>query len=86
MQIVPIRDLKDTNKICEKAQSISEPIFVTKNGYGALVVMSMETYERNYAAMEVRRKLREAEDELASGVQPLDGKIAMSKLRVKYVK
>ncbi|GHU97986.1 prevent-host-death protein [Clostridia bacterium] len=86
MQIVPIRDLKDTNKICERAQTTSEPIFVTKNGYGALVVMSMEAYERNYAAAELRRKLKEAEDEFENGVDLLDGKAALAALRAKYVK
>ena len=85
-RIVPIRDLKDTNKICERAKEANEPIFVTKNGYGALVLMSIETYERNFAASEIRRKLQEAEDELANGAKliPLEGVFA--ELRAKYVK
>ena len=45
MQIIPIRDLRDTNALSEKAHAKLEPIFVTKNGYGDLVVMSIETYE-----------------------------------------
>jgi PHD/YefM family antitoxin component YafN of YafNO toxin-antitoxin module len=83
-KIVPIRDLKDTNKIYEKAKSVNEPIFVTKNGYGALVLMSMETYERNYAQTEVRRMLQEAEDEIASGVELLDSKEVFARMREKY--
>jgi len=86
MQIVPIRDLKNTNKIYEQANSAQEPIFVTKNGYGALVVMSMETYARNFAATEVRRLLKEAEDEVAAGIPDLDGFQVLEDLRAKYVK
>ena len=85
-QIVPIRDLKDTNKICEKAQIAKEPIFITKNGYGALVIMSMETYERSFSAMEVRRKLQEAEEEYENGAELLNGETIIADLRAKYVK
>ena len=33
MQIVPIRDLRNTNEISERCRQSAEPIFVTKNGY-----------------------------------------------------
>ena len=45
MQIVPIRDLRNTNEISERCRQSAEPIFVTKNGYGDMVIMSMESYE-----------------------------------------
>jgi PHD/YefM family antitoxin component YafN of YafNO toxin-antitoxin module len=44
-QIIPIKDLKDTAKISEMCHETSEPIYVTKNGYGDMVFMSMETFE-----------------------------------------
>ena len=44
-QIVPIRDLRNTNEISQLCHAKDEPIFVTKNGYGDLVVMSIKTYE-----------------------------------------
>ena len=47
MQIIPMKDLRDTNALSEKAHAKLGPIFVTKNGYGDLVVMSIETYEHN---------------------------------------
>ena len=43
--IVPIRDLRNTNEISQLCHAKDEPIFVTKNGYGDLVVMSIKTYE-----------------------------------------
>lgn len=44
-QIIPIKDLKDTSAISEKCHSSDEPIFITKNGYGDMVIMSMELFE-----------------------------------------
>ena len=83
MQIVPIRDLRNTNEISERCKSSREPIFVTKNGYGDMVVMSIETYERTLAVADVYRKLMEAEHELARG-EGVDGKAAFNALRAKY--
>jgi PHD/YefM family antitoxin component YafN of YafNO toxin-antitoxin module len=43
-RIIPITDLKNTTKISEMCHETDEPVFVTKNGYGDMVFMSMETY------------------------------------------
>ena len=43
--IRPITDLRNTNEISELCHAQNEPVFITKNGYGDLVIMSMETYE-----------------------------------------
>jgi len=40
-KIIPIRDLKDTSTVSELCHESSEPIYVTKNGYGDMVVMSI---------------------------------------------
>ena len=45
-QIVPISHLKNTSEISEMCHSAREPIFITKNGYGDMVIMSMENYEK----------------------------------------
>ena len=45
-QIIPIRDLKNTNAISQRCHDSKEPIYITKNGYGDMVIMSMETYEQ----------------------------------------
>lgn len=46
-QIVPIRDLKNTTNISNLCHESREPIFITKNGYGDMVIMSMETFEKS---------------------------------------
>ena len=40
-KIIPIRDLRDTGKLSELCNESREPIFITKNGYGDMVIMSM---------------------------------------------
>ena len=84
-QIRPITDLRNTNEISEMCHKLNEPVFITKNGYGDLVVMSIETYERQLALVEVYKKLADAEKELAQGVPLLEGEEVFKKLRDKYV-
>ena len=43
-QIRPITDLRNTNEISKQCHNSNEPIFITKNGYDDLVIMSNETY------------------------------------------
>lgn len=83
-QIRPITDLRNTNEISELCHTQSEPIFITKNGYGDLVVMSIETYEKQLAIAEIYRKLAEAEKEIEEGAPLLDGEEVLKKLRQKY--
>ena len=46
MTIIPIRDLKNTVEIERRCMEEKGPVFVTKNGYGKLVVMDIEYYEQ----------------------------------------
>lgn len=43
-QIIPIKDLKNTSAISEMCHKTDEPIYITKNGYGDMVIMSMEIF------------------------------------------
>lgn len=46
-KIITIRELRDTTTMSELCHSTEEPIFITKNGYGDMVIMSLETFEKN---------------------------------------
>lgn len=83
MTIIPIRDMRDTTKISEMCHSTEEPIFVTKNGYGDMVVMSMETYEKQLARVDMHAKIAEGKAQADNG-ELLDGKEELAKLRSKY--
>jgi PHD/YefM family antitoxin component YafN of YafNO toxin-antitoxin module len=66
-QIIPIKDLKDTAKISEMCHKSDEPIYVTKNGYGDMVLMSMETFEEMYQKEQLYRELEIFENEIKDG-------------------
>jgi prevent-host-death family protein len=51
-KIKPIKDLRNTTEISELCHKSGEPIYITKNGYGDLVVMSIEAYEKKMAKLE----------------------------------
>ncbi len=71
--IRPISDLRNnSSEISEYCRKTREPIFITKNGIGDMVVMSIETYERQQAQLELYAKLAEAEVEIASGTEGTD--------------
>ena len=83
MKIIPIRDLKNTVEVERQCKEEQGPIFVTKNGYGRLVVMDIEYYESTIQKMEEARLLIEALEDVEEG-RVLDGKEALLKLREKY--
>ena len=69
--IKPIRDLRNTTEISELAHKMQEPIFITKNGYSDLVVMSAELYERFAQTNKIDQAIYEAEAEVAEGGRPI---------------
>ena len=83
MNIIPMRDLKNTVEVERQCKEEQGPIFVTKNGYGRLVVMDIEYYESTIQKMEEARLLIEALEDVEKG-RVLDGKEALLKLREKY--
>jgi len=82
-KIMPITVLRDTNEISDTCRQVNEPIFITKNGHGDMVVMSIEAYERDLALVDVYRKLAVAEKQIANG-EGVDAEIVLGKLREKY--
>ena len=83
MRIIPMRDLKNTVEVERQCKEEQGPIFVTKNGYGRLVVMDIEYYESTIQKMEEARLLIEALEDVEED-RVLDGKEALLKLREKY--
>lgn len=83
MKIIPMRDLKNTVEVERQCKEEQGPIFVTKNGYGRLVVMDIEYYESTIQKMEEACLLIEALEDVEEG-RVLDGKEALLKLREKY--
>ncbi|NPV45261.1 MAG: type II toxin-antitoxin system Phd/YefM family antitoxin [Firmicutes bacterium] len=85
-QIRPIKDLRNTTEISELCHKSGEPIFITKNGYGDLVIMSMETYEKKMAKLDLYEKLAKAEEQIGNGEKLLDAEEVFKGLRNRYGK
>ena len=83
-QIRPITDLRNTTEISELCHAKREPLFITKNGYGDLVVMSIETYEDMIETVRTDAAISEAEREYAADGTLLDAKEVLSSLRRKH--
>lgn len=83
-QIRPITDLRDTNEISAICHARREPIFITKNGYGDLVVMSIETYEMMVETAETDSVIAEAEAGFEQDGQLFDAREALAGLRRKH--
>ena len=83
-QIRPITDLRNTTEISELCHAKREPLFITKNGYGDLVIMSIETYEEMIETARTDAAISEAENEYATNGILLDAKEALSSLRRKH--
>ena len=83
-EIRPVSDLR--NKFAEISQivhSSREPVFLTKNGYGDMVVMSIEDYEEQKFRAEINAKLAEAEIEAASTTNRYTRDEAMKLLKAR---
>ncbi len=77
-KIRPISDLRNkSQEISRICHETGEPVFITKNGEGDLVVLSLAAYERDQARLELYRLLDEAEADVRSG----DRGISPSKMR-----
>ena len=82
-RIIPIRDLKDTAAISQMCNESMEPVYITKNGYGDMVIMSMKAYEETLWMQEIYAKLAEAEAEVSEG-KLVEARTALNDLRGKY--
>jgi len=79
--IRPISDLRNkSSEIEELCRDSGEPVFITKNGEGDRVVMSLASYERDQARLELYRLLDEAETDAAAGDRGISVKTARRRL------
>lgn len=83
MQIIPMRDLKNTVEIERRCAEENGPVYITKNGYGRLVVMEIEYYERIMRKLHEAKIISEGLNDIESG-RTVDGDTAIDEIRGKY--
>lgn len=68
MLIQPSSKLRnDYNLVSELAHEKAEPVYITKDGEGDLVVMSVDAFEKREAMLELKEKLLVAEEQRLTG-------------------
>ena len=82
--IKPISDLRNNfNKISEICHHDAEPVFITKNGQGDIVVMSLALYEKQQAQLDLYIKLMDAEAQSLSDVKRTSHQDVMANIKEK---
>ena len=82
-KIITIKDLKNTSEISDMCHKTEEPIYVTKNGYGDMVIMSMDIYEAMMRQIATYRDIEISEKQIEAG-QVKDARAALKETRAKY--
>ena len=83
--IRPLTDLRNnTTDIADLAHTEREPVFITKNGYADLVLMSIDAYNDSLARLEVYDKLASSQAQVESGNPLLTLDEVFAKYRMKY--
>lgn len=72
------------NLISNLAHEMDDPIYITKNGEGDLVVMSMESFEKREELLKLRTKIMIAENERLSEKQSVSFDKVKQRLEVKF--
>jgi len=71
--IRPISDLRNNaNEISDFCRQTRQPVYITRNGTGDMVVLSISEYERQQALIDLYGKLAAAEKEIADGAEGKD--------------
>ena len=81
-RIIPIKELKNTSEISDMCHGMNEPIYITKNGYGDMVIMSMENYEAMVRQISVYRDIELSEMQIVNK-QVKDVRTALEEMRAK---
>lgn len=82
-QIMPIKDLKNTSAISELCHKSNEPIYITKNGYGDMVLMSIELFEETQDKWKMYSDIELSERQIKEG-KTKNARQALSSVREKY--
>ena len=73
----------DYNTVSNLAHETQEPIYITKNGYGDMVIMSMEIYENTMRKIAMYHDIEVSEQQVANG-QVKDARASLKEMRAKY--
>lgn len=83
-KIIPINELKNTASISKMINESDEPVFVTKNGYGSMVLMSVDVYEREIAKSQMVKMINDSLKDIDKDDLKADGSMFINEMKAKY--
>ena len=83
MTIIPMRELKNTVEIERRCAQENGPVFITKNGYGRLVVMDIEYYEKTMSKLYEAKLINEGLEDIKNG-KTVAGSDVKARIEEKY--
>ena len=83
MTIIPMRDLKNTVEIERRCAEANGPVFITKNGYGRLVVMDIDYFEKIMHQLYEAKLVNEGLADIENG-NVVDGDTVRARMAEKY--
>lgn len=82
-QIIPIKDLKNTAEIFELCHNTDEPVYITKNGYVDMIIMSIENFEGLIRRLKRYQEIEISERQIHEG-KVKNAKSALASMGEKY--
>ena len=83
MEIIPIRELKNTVEIEKRCAEANGPVFITKNGYGRLVVMDIEYFDKTFRQIYEAKAVNDGINDMNSG-KIKDAESVFGNMKEKY--
>jgi len=83
-KIIPIRELKNTASISKYVEESNEPVFITKNGYGSMVIMSIDVYENEIAKRQMIEFINDSLKDIDRSNPKTDGALFLNEIKTKY--
>lgn len=82
-EIIPIKELKNTAMISKLCHDTDEPVYVTKNGYGDMVIMSIECYDGIFFQIQMYRDFEISEKQITEAKTKDAGQL-LAVMRERY--
>lgn len=82
--IIPIKNLRNITELPNIAHRVQKSIFINKNGYSDLVVMSSELYDKFARINRIDQMIFEFEQKIANGAEAVDAEIIFAELEKKH--
>ncbi|MBO4236025.1 MAG: type II toxin-antitoxin system Phd/YefM family antitoxin [Firmicutes bacterium] len=82
-RIIPIKDLKNTSELSTMVNAENGPVYITKNGYGDMVIMSLDYFEKAIKKQYILSEIAKSEEDIKNG-KKRDAFDALDELRKKH--